>query len=263
MSTAAQHPAVYAIRFAYREESSRKEHFYRGDPCGEDAMPIDYFVWAIVSADRAVLVDAGFTREVAEKRGARFFVQRPDEALAGLGVDLDAVRDVVLTHLHYDHTGHLPLFPAAQVHLQREEWEYWTGPYAARGENPHLIEQDDLDYLAAHRQSGMVTLHDGDAEVIPGVRVHRVGGHTRGLQVVVVDTARGPLVLASDASHFYANIGEDRPYSIVDHLPSMYDAFDWIIDTAGDIDHVIPGHDPQVLERYPAVPGLDGVVQLA
>ncbi|GAA4046335.1 N-acyl homoserine lactonase family protein [Arthrobacter methylotrophus] len=256
--------AVYAIRFASRDASLRKEHFYRGDPCGDESLPIDYFVWVIVGRGTTVLVDAGFTREVAERRGNRTFLQPPAETMRQLGIATDSVKNIILTHLHYDHTGHLPDFPSAQVHLQRTELDYWTGPYARRGENPHLIEPGDLAYVKEQLKNGKVTLVDGDAEIVPGVEVHRVGGHTQGLQVVAVATEGGTLVLASDATHFYANIDEDRPYSIVDHLPSMYDAFDWIKMTASVPEFIIPGHDPLVLERFPAVPGLEGVaVRLA
>ena len=68
------------------------------------------------------------------------------------------------------------------------------------------------------------------------------------------------MVLASDASHFYENIRDDRPYSIVDHLPSMYRAFDRIRALADAEDLIIPGHDPAVLQRFPAAaPGLEGL----
>ena len=102
---------------------------------------------------------------------------------------------------------------------------------------------------------------DGDEEMAPGVTLHRVGGHAPGLQVVRVQTAGGPVVLASDATHFYANLQEDRPFSIVHSLPGMYDAFDRLRELAGgDDERIVPGHDPLVLERYPAAaPELAGL----
>jgi glyoxylase-like metal-dependent hydrolase (beta-lactamase superfamily II) len=79
--------------------------------------------------------------------------------------------------------------------------------------------------------------------------------------VVRVQTAGGPIVLASDATHFYANLQEDRPFSIVHSLPGMYDAFDRVRELAdGDDERIVPGHDPLVLERYPAAaPELAGL----
>jgi glyoxylase-like metal-dependent hydrolase (beta-lactamase superfamily II) len=78
---------------------------------------------------------------------------------------------------------------------------------------------------------------------------------------VRVETAGGPLVLASDATHFYANLQEDRPFAIVHSLPGMYAAFDRVRALAGgDDDRIVPGHDPLVLARHPAAgPGLEGL----
>jgi glyoxylase-like metal-dependent hydrolase (beta-lactamase superfamily II) len=86
----------------------------------------------------------------------------------------------------------------------------------------------------------------------PGVTVHRVGGHTRGLQIVRVHTQRGWVVLASDAAHFYANWLERRPFPIVENVAAYLDAFATIEALADSPQHVIPGHDPKVLALYPA-----------
>ena len=86
--------------------------------------------------------------------------------------------------------------------------------------------------------------------------LHLVGGHAPGLQVVRVETGDGPLVLASDAAHFYANLEHDRPYAIVHSLPGMYDAFDRVRALAGGDDdadrarprparaRALPGREP-------------------
>jgi hypothetical protein len=80
---------------------------------------------------------------------------------------------------------------------------------------------------------------------------------------VLADTAAGPVLLASDASHFYANLEQDRPFAIVHSLPGMYGAFDRVHELAGASEPpalVVPGHDPLVMERHPpAAPGLEGL----
>jgi len=244
--------AVYAIRYAHREASLRGEHFYRGDPRPNEPYPIDYFVWAAVSSEATVVIDAGFTAETAKRRGNRDYLRSPIATLRQLGVEAGAVEHLAITHLHYDHVGHVSDFPAAQVLVQRSEYEFWTGPFAMRGEYGHLHEPPDIAYLREHLARGRVKLIDGDFTIVPGVTLHHLGGHTQGLQVVRVKTAAGHLVLASDASHFYENIATDRPYSIVDHLPSMYRAFDRISELADAEELIIPGHDPLVLQRFPA-----------
>src|SRR6476660_6152835 len=93
---------LYAIRYAERD-ARRSDHFIGGDP-HDGPMPMDYFTWAIRNAERTVVVDTGFTAEVAAKR-KRQHLRCPVESLRLLDIDPDTVDDVVLTHLHYDHVG--------------------------------------------------------------------------------------------------------------------------------------------------------------
>src|ERR1700681_3898262 len=93
---------LYAIRYATRE-ARRADHFIGGDP-HDGPMPMDYFVWVAVGAGRSFVIHIGFTAEVAKKRG-RTFLRCPVEALGLIGVDGDKMRDVILTHMHYDHVG--------------------------------------------------------------------------------------------------------------------------------------------------------------
>src|SRR3954451_1221139 len=251
---------VYAVRYAHRE-ARRAEHFYGPDPPDpHDApMAMDYFLWAIVGDGPPVVVDAGFRPETAKRRD-RELVADPIAVLAGLGVDAAEVRDVVLTHLHYDHSGYLAAFPRARFWVQDAELAFWTGPLAARRTIFHIVEPPDIVELVRLNFERRVRFVDGDEEMAAGITLHRVGGHAPGMQVVRVQTAGGPVVLASDATHFYANLREDRPYSIVHSLPGMYDAFDSVRVLAdGDKDRIVPGHDPLVLERYAApAPALEG-----
>ena len=106
-----------------------------------------------------------------------------------------------------------------------------------------------------------VRFHDGEAEVAPGVTVHRVGGHSDGLQMVRVETARGPLVLASDASHYFANMQRQNPFPVVYDVGAIASGWKRALALAGgDESLVIPGHDPMLRSRFPALPGSDGEV---
>ena len=248
---------VYAVRYATREARSG-EHFHSHDP--HDApMPMDYFVWAAVAPEHTVVVDTGFTAEVAARRG-REHLRCPTEGLQELGIDCTRVPYLILTHLHYDHVGNLEKFPAATFVLQEEEMAFWTGRYAGREHFRTLAEVDDVVYLVRKNFEGRVRFVDGYEEIVPGIEVYRTGGHSAGLQVARVKTSQGSIVLASDATHFYANIEEDRPYSIVSDLARMYGAFDVVRSLAGSSGHVVPGHDPSVMKRFPpARKGLEGV----
>ena len=111
--------------------------------------------------------------------------------------------------------------------------------------------------------AGRVQFHDGDAELAPGISLHKVGGHTRGMQIVRVATERGWVVLGSDTAHFYANLEPGRPFPILDSLPEYIEAQRTALRLASSPQHFIPGHDPLVLARYPgARAGLEGVARL-
>ena len=70
-----------------------------------------------------MVVDTGFTAEVAARRG-RDHLRCPTEGLREIGVDCERVSCVVLTHLHYDHAGNLKKFPAATFVVQEEEMAF-------------------------------------------------------------------------------------------------------------------------------------------
>ena len=172
--------------------------------------------------------------------------------LRALGCDASKVKDVVITHLHYDHVGNFDLFPAATFHLQDLEMHYATGRHMGEERHRFAYEVEEVVGMVRRTYEGRVRFHDGDGEVAPGVTVHHIGGHTMGLQVVRVMTRRGWVVLASDASHFYANMEETRPFPIVWSVAGMVDGYARLRALAQSPGHVIPGHDPLVFERYPA-----------
>ena len=249
--------ALYAVRYATRE-ARRGEHFYGGDP-HDGPMPMDYFVWAAVSPETTVVIDAGFTAEVAARRG-RTHLRTPAEGLGLLGIDAATVPHVILTHCHYDHVGNLDAFPAATFWVNEREMAFWTGRHAGRGAFRSLIEPEDVLFLVRENFARRVRFVGAQATVVPGITVHHVGGHAPGLQVVRVETAAGAIVLASDTTHYYENITADRPFSLVHDLPGMYDAFDAVNALAGSPERIVPGHDPRVMERYPpAAPELAGI----
>jgi glyoxylase-like metal-dependent hydrolase (beta-lactamase superfamily II) len=250
--------AVYAVRYATRE-ARRSEHFYGGDP-HDGPMPMDYFVWAAVSGEQTVVVDVGCTEATAVRRG-RAYLRTPVEGLATLGIDAARVRHVVLTHLHYDHAGTLESFPSARFHLQDAESAYATGRCMCHGFFRQAFDVENIVSMVRHLYAGRVSFHDGMALLVPGLSVHHVGGHTAGLQVVRVLTRRGWVVLASDATHLYANMERGAPFPIVHSVAAMFEAYRIVRALADSADHVIPGHDPLVMQRYPAPSaGLEGII---
>jgi glyoxylase-like metal-dependent hydrolase (beta-lactamase superfamily II) len=240
---------VLALKYGEMLDRKRADNFIMAD--NHDAPgPIDYVVWVIRNAARTIVVDTGFDQTEAAKRG-RKVLRHPREALSMVGIDAATVTDVVVTHLHYDHAGTLDSFPAAQFHLQAAEMAYATGPCMCY---PHLQKPFTADHICQMIQrvySGRVIFHDGDAEIAPGITVHKIGGHSRGLQSVRVATASGPLVLASDAAHYYENFEHGRPFPIVADMEDVLKGYATLKRLAGDVRRVVPGHDPLVCTYYP------------
>jgi glyoxylase-like metal-dependent hydrolase (beta-lactamase superfamily II) len=158
---------VYTVRYATREARSG-EHFYGHDP-HDVPMPMDYFIWAAVSEEHTVVIDAGFNAEVAVRRG-RDHLRCPTEGLRGLGIDSEEVPLLILTHLHYDHVGNLEKFPAATFVVQEEEMRFWTGRYAGKPHFRGIIEPEDVLYLVRENFAGRLRLVAGSEEVVVGSR---------------------------------------------------------------------------------------------
>jgi glyoxylase-like metal-dependent hydrolase (beta-lactamase superfamily II) len=246
---------VFAIKYAQRD-ARRPEHFIGGDP-HDGAMPMDYFVWAIVGDGRMFVVDTGFERPDAEAR-ARTLLRTASEAVSLIGVDAGSVPEVILTHVHYDHAGGIGQFPGARFHVQDREMAYATGRHMTKPVFSHAFTGRHIADLVLAVHDQRVTFHDGDAVLAPGVTVHLIGGHTDGLQAVRIETDRGPVVLASDATHYYENMQTGRPFPIVFNVGAMVVGWDRLRELAGD-GVVVPGHDPLVFQRFPAAdPALAG-----
>lgn len=254
------HYEIHAVRYAHHERR-RSDNFLGGDP-HDGPMPMDYFVWAIQGEGRTFILDTGFDEAMAAKRGRR--VLRPvAEGLKAIGIEPDAVQDVILSHMHYDHAGNHTLFPRARYHVQDTEMRYCTGRCMCHAHLRLPFEAEDVTAMVRRVFEGRVQFHDGASEIAPGLSVHLVGGHSRGLQFARVRTRRGWVVLASDASHYYENMEQGRPFPIAYNVGDTLDGYAAMRRLACSPAHIVPGHDPLVLQRYPAArPGLDGVVRL-
>tara|TARA_R110001583_G_scaffold182192_5_gene339840 strand:+ start:12814 stop:13629 length:816 start_codon:yes stop_codon:yes gene_type:complete len=238
---------VFAIRYAHVSRQ-RHENFMTADD-HDGPMPMDYFVWVIRNKERVILVDTGFNSEAAAQRG-RQFLRCPIQALEVLGLNADDVQDVVITHMHYDHAGNTVLLPNARFHLQEAEMQYATGRYMRYAPLRHPFNVGDVTELVKRLFDDQVVYHNGDAWLAEGIELILVGGHTQGLQAVRVHTARGWVVLASDASHYYDNFRNYSPFPVVLNVGDMLQGYDKLLSLASSKDHLIPGHDPLVRDCY-------------
>jgi glyoxylase-like metal-dependent hydrolase (beta-lactamase superfamily II) len=259
---------VSAIRYGTRS-TRLSDIFLHFDLYGEpDAQTqMDYFFWVARNSERTILVDCGFNERSGARRG-RTMLRPPANALRRLGIEPGDVDLLIVTHAHYDHIGNLDEFPAAEVVMSAREYDFWTGPMAARPLFATSAETADIETLRRARQAGRlrflpeapVTARQRQ-QVADGVDVLEIGGHTPGQLIVLVRTGDTEAVLASDALHYYDEMRLDRPFAHVTDLPAMYAGFELLRELAADgTRHLVAGHDPDVMRRFPALgPDQDAV----
>lgn len=251
---------AYAIRYASVTRRAVDNFLSRAD-VHDGPMPMDFYCWLLRGPAGNVLVDTGFSACSARARD-RAFTLHPEAALARLGLAPADIDHVILTHLHYDHAGNVEAYPRAQVHLQDTEMQYATGRYMCFAAMRHFFSVDDVQAVVRQVYAGRVHFHDGDAVLAPGLELHHVGGHTQGLQVVRVHTARGWIVLASDALHYSRNLTDDNPFPAIFHLGDMLEGYRRIRTLVESDAHIVPGHDPAVARQYPPADAQAGIYRL-
>ena len=164
-----------------------------------------------------------------------------------LGFNREEVKHIVLTHLHCDHSGGLPDFPHAQVHVFAQEFEtamHPKGPLARFYEPDHW--QHGPDWL----------IHDGQdaidwfgldsipvkADIRPEVRLIPLPGHTQGHCGVAISTEDGWLLHAGDATYPFYQEGNPRPP--FKPLPT------WLMNPPGFIERIMTGEQPTRLKAF-------------
>jgi glyoxylase-like metal-dependent hydrolase (beta-lactamase superfamily II) len=253
---------VSALRYATMRGRRASELYHQYDRLGlEDrSMEMDCYFWLIRSGAGVTLVDCGWERSAGlhgiSSRYDHIDVNETDpvELLARVGVAPGDVDRVIVSHMHFDHVGNLDLFPHATVVMGRAEYDCWTGPRANQPVPAHPVMPSDLQMIEDHRRGGRLHLVEGIEEVVPGVLVQPVGGHTPGQLLVEVASASGDVVLASDAVHYHEELDEDRPFYVFSDMGELLDTYDLLrAKRAVPETWVVTGHDPQEMNRFERV----------
>jgi glyoxylase-like metal-dependent hydrolase (beta-lactamase superfamily II) len=248
---------VVAVRYATLE-ATKDALYYRWSTYGEPDGPqtMDYFFYVLRSEGRTIVLDCGFDPVAGERRGRRCLTE-PVQALRELGIEPGEVETLLISHLHYDHIGNLGAFGKATFLVPQRELTFWTSDVARNAQFWHHVEGTEIQEVADAHAAGRVETYGGETEIAPGLTAIEVGGHSPGQQILLVDTADGRLVLTSDAVHLYDELEQARPFGVLADLEEMYLGFDTIKRLgAAPGATIVPGHDPEVTRRFPAVAGV-------
>lgn len=219
----------------------------------EERMDIAMVFWLLRDGERVVLFDSGFHRPQWLERFTVTDYIRPDSAVRLAGVMAAQVTDVIISHAHWDHMGGIDLFPDATLHIQRDEYVYYTADAWQEGGRRGGIDEADIAELVRRNLAGAVRLVPGDdVEILPGIRAYTGARHTHASQYIRVAGAQ-PWVLASDNGYLYRNLAERAAGAtfLPEDRPANIAAQARMIELAGDVSRVVPGHDPQQFERHP------------
>ncbi len=240
-------------------------------------LDIPVMVWLLKGSNgRQVLVDSGFHRQKFLDQWKPRDFRTPGAAVEAAGVKSDAVTDIIISHAHWDHVDGVDLFPKATVWIQREEYRYYTGE-AWHGRGTHGgVDADDMQALLKINTEGRLRFVEGDdQEIIPGIRCYTGGKHTFESQFCSA-TIEAPLrgsaasagqgvtaVFTSDNVYLYENLDKHVPIAATfgpEGPASNLKAQDRIRTLASDPRLIVPGHDPQVFERFERI--ADGIARI-
>jgi glyoxylase-like metal-dependent hydrolase (beta-lactamase superfamily II) len=247
---------VYAIRYATLPDFPVSELAAGADPARK--LDIAMMIWLVRGSGRNILVDSGFYHD-------RFFREwhvndfiKPSDTLKPLGLKPEDITDVIITHMHWDHSDGMDLFPRARIWIQKDELQYYAGEAWQSKEAHDGIDPEDVLTLVKLNTQGRVGLVNGDAqEIIPGITCYTGGRHTYASQYLGVSTSAGTVVLASDNMYLYENLEKHVPIAATLDAVSNLHAQDRMKQLAASPGLIIPGHDPAVMAKFPnPVPGV-------
>jgi glyoxylase-like metal-dependent hydrolase (beta-lactamase superfamily II) len=242
---------IYALKYAGPLTSSGAFIMWRKD--WEKQVQRNYYLWCVRGERETVIVDAGVPPDLAREKNLNGYVS-PAEVLLRVGVKVEEVRHLVLTHIHWDHSSGVGLFPNATVYVQEEEFNFTIkDPIANRPVFAATADQKSKAYIASLEGTKRLALLKGDREILPGIECLLAPGHTVALQAVAVKNAKGTAILGSDCAHTFRNYQEDWPSCLIVDLVGWMKSYDKLRKKASSPDLLFPGHDPLMTSNYQEV----------
>jgi glyoxylase-like metal-dependent hydrolase (beta-lactamase superfamily II) len=250
---------VYAISYGMLAGVQVAQLVKGADPSRK--LDIQMMVWLLKGPNgRNVLVDAGFYREKFTKKYKPTSLVNPSDAIAKVGLKPEDITDIIISHIHWDHTDGADLFPNAKIWIQKDEYEYYTGLAWQPGEKNQSDADDIMMLVGLNTQKRLILIKGDNQEILPGIRVYTGGRHTYASEYVGVSTASGTVVVASDNLDLYENLEKHVPITATLDAESNLRAQDRMKQIASSLNLIVPGHDPAVFTRFPK-PG-NGVARI-
>jgi N-acyl homoserine lactone hydrolase len=256
--------SIWVVEYARVVEFAQGILRYGDWNTGTRVAPYCYAV--VKSADHLAVVDTGYNHvELGEVLAQSYGVsdwQPADVVLKRIGVDPADVDTMILTHNHFDHAGGVEFFPNAHVFIQAREVSRYMWAAGLPDRLQWLTTATDPDlmlWLVGRMKRGKLTLLEGEAEVLPGVRcVPAHDTHTAGSQYVTVENARdGRWLLAGDNCYVYENfVGPDGRFtpiglvfgSVERCVLTMEEMWQYV---GEDVSRIVPFHEQKLWDRFP------------
>ncbi len=211
--------------------------------------------WYIEGAEKKILVDTGPSNPDLALRyhphlGLSRDEMRLDRALSGIGIKPQDIDLVIFTHLHWDHCYNVESLSNAVFLVQSDEIRYAVSPLPI-----HRVGYEvGIPGLCPAWMSvfDRIRVTSGDEELLPGINVVTLPGHTPGFQGVLVQTEKGRYLIAGDAIPLFENWENRIPHGVHVDLHKSEETFKKIKSLKPDV--VLPGHDERVFEQrtYPS-----------
>ena len=220
---------------------------------GEKKIERNYYIWVVKGNGETLIVDCGVAPALAEARQIPGYIN-PVNVLTRIGIEASHVQRVVITHINFDHLSGIELFPNATFYLQEKEFNFWIKDPVAK-KPPFLRVSDPVGnaYLARLEGTDRLVLVKGDQKIFPGIELLLAPGHTPGLQVVAVNTAKGTAIVGSDCAHIFRNYEEEIPSCFITDMVAWMKSYDKVKSKVSSLDLLFPGHDIKMLTDYPKV----------
>ena len=222
---------IYALRYAADSLYPASSVFI--DHHDHTQLPFSWIAYLILADNKAILIDTGFSNQKYQKIYHIHQLFPISGLLAQVGLSVQNVTDVILTHSHMDHTGNIGLFSQAHFFIQQDE-------YVAMQKNSFLKTQ--LQRMGAGRR----TIFKNNHSLGHGVRIRRIGGHTKGSCLVEFIGRQQEFLFSGDNCYLQENCRKKRYIANAVNPKENRKFIDAYYDYPGVI---LTHHDPNILKQ--------------